>query len=110
MEHLVQPSRYFLFPCVSCEHFFIHDSTILGHLSSILHIVESEASMPQVLRISLMLIVLFDVVCRIVLFPRSFNFPSHPLLFFVPYSSWLRREFIIAFPERLTTSAICFTV
>uniref|UniRef100_A0A1I7XEJ4 Hyaluronidase n=1 Tax=Heterorhabditis bacteriophora TaxID=37862 RepID=A0A1I7XEJ4_HETBA len=29
--------------CVSCRHFFIRDRTILGHLSSILHTVDSES-------------------------------------------------------------------
>uniref|UniRef100_A0A1I7XKE9 Ion_trans_2 domain-containing protein n=1 Tax=Heterorhabditis bacteriophora TaxID=37862 RepID=A0A1I7XKE9_HETBA len=71
-----------------CGHFFIRDQTILGHLPSILHTVDSAASMPQALRIPTMLIVLFDAVRRIFLVSRSFNLLGHPLLFFVPYSSW----------------------
>uniref|UniRef100_A0A1I7WYJ7 C2H2-type domain-containing protein n=1 Tax=Heterorhabditis bacteriophora TaxID=37862 RepID=A0A1I7WYJ7_HETBA len=60
MDILTQQSLSSPCPCVSCGHFFIRDRTMLGHLFSILHTVDSAASIPQVLRISMMFIVLFD--------------------------------------------------
>uniref|UniRef100_A0A1I7WGA1 Cadherin domain-containing protein n=1 Tax=Heterorhabditis bacteriophora TaxID=37862 RepID=A0A1I7WGA1_HETBA len=83
MNILAQQSLSSLCPCVSCGHFFICDRAILGNLSRILHNVFFEASMPQVLRISSMLIVLLDVVRRIPLFSRLFNLLGRPLLFFL---------------------------
>uniref|UniRef100_A0A1I7WYI7 Uncharacterized protein n=1 Tax=Heterorhabditis bacteriophora TaxID=37862 RepID=A0A1I7WYI7_HETBA len=53
--------------CANCAHFFIRDRTILRYLSRILYTVDSESSMTQVLRISLVLIVLFDAICKNVL-------------------------------------------
>uniref|UniRef100_A0A1I7WFB2 C2H2-type domain-containing protein n=1 Tax=Heterorhabditis bacteriophora TaxID=37862 RepID=A0A1I7WFB2_HETBA len=57
-----------LYACASCGHFFIRNGTIFGHFSSILHTVVSKASISQVPRISLTLIVLSDAVCQVVLF------------------------------------------
>uniref|UniRef100_A0A1I7WV77 C2H2-type domain-containing protein n=1 Tax=Heterorhabditis bacteriophora TaxID=37862 RepID=A0A1I7WV77_HETBA len=62
MNFLDQRTLLCLSPCISCGNFFIRDWTILRHLFGILHIVDSEAPLPQILRTSLMLIVLFDAV------------------------------------------------
>uniref|UniRef100_A0A1I7WNJ7 Glutaredoxin n=1 Tax=Heterorhabditis bacteriophora TaxID=37862 RepID=A0A1I7WNJ7_HETBA len=59
MGILAQQSLSPFYVCVSCGH-FICDHTVLRHLFSILQIVDSEASMSPVLRISLTPIVLFD--------------------------------------------------
>uniref|UniRef100_A0A1I7WIT9 NR LBD domain-containing protein n=1 Tax=Heterorhabditis bacteriophora TaxID=37862 RepID=A0A1I7WIT9_HETBA len=57
----------------SCGQFFIRDRTILGHLSSILHTVVFETSMPQVLQISLKVAMLFDAVRKISHFSRKLS-------------------------------------
>uniref|UniRef100_A0A1I7WNH5 Neur_chan_memb domain-containing protein n=1 Tax=Heterorhabditis bacteriophora TaxID=37862 RepID=A0A1I7WNH5_HETBA len=65
MGILAQQSLSPFYVCVSCGH-FICDHTVLRHLFSILQIVDSEASMSPVLRISLTPIVLFDAFGNII--------------------------------------------